>query len=208
MIFKSCISFFSRDLISLSIFSPKHFIEDSGIYFPSESSITNRFTRDEFYEFSEPTIGAAFTTKTLELESRKIRFEIWDTAGQERYHSLAPMYYRGAKAAIVVYDITSNHSFQKAKLWVQELQQSISEIVISLVGNKIDLESQREVLRKDAQEYAEEHQLLFVETSAKNDQNITSLFQEIGKTLPREQTFSLKAEKIDYISSKNKCGGC
>ena len=173
-----------------------------------KTSVSIRFAKDVFSEFQESTIGAAFLTKTMDIDGTEIKFEIWDTAGQERYHSLAPMYYRGAKAAIVVYDITSNHSFQKAKLWVQELQQSMTEIVISLVGNKMDLESRREVLKEDAEKYADENNLLFGETSAKSDQNIKSIFQTVGKTLPREQSFTLQPEKIETISSKNKCGGC
>lgn len=79
---------------------------------------------------------------TLEcrLENRVVKFEIWDTAGQERFHSLAPMYYRNAAAAVVVYDITKAASLEKAKAWVKELQrQANPNIVIALVGNKLDL---------------------------------------------------------------------
>ncbi len=78
-----------------------------------------RFVRDEFFEFQEPTIGAAFLTQSVSLEGdRVVKFEIWDTAGQERYRSLAPMYYRGAAAAVVVFDITKKDSFNGAKSWV------------------------------------------------------------------------------------------
>lgn len=74
------------------------------------------------------------------LEDRLIKFEIWDTAGQERFHSLAPMYYRNAQASAVIYDVTKASSFEKAKSWVKELQrQANPNIVIALVGNKIDL---------------------------------------------------------------------
>lgn len=69
-----------------------------------------------------------------------IKFEIWDTAGQERFHSLAPMYYRNAQASAVIYDVTKASSFEKAKSWVKELQrQANPNIVIALVGNKVDL---------------------------------------------------------------------
>ncbi|KAJ9106914.1 hypothetical protein QFC20_003923 [Naganishia adeliensis] len=82
-----------------------------------------------------------FTAETLRHEEDKvIKFEIWDTAGQERFHSLAPMYYRNAAAAVVVYDITKASSLEKAKAWVNELQrQANPNIVIALVGNKLDL---------------------------------------------------------------------
>lgn len=87
-----------------------------------KTSLVLRFVKGQFFEFQESTIGAAFFTQVLSLNEATIKFDIWDTAGQERYHSLAPMYYRGAAAAVVVYDITSMDSFVRAKRWVQELQ--------------------------------------------------------------------------------------
>lgn len=95
---------------------------------------------NEFQANKEPTIGAAFLTQKCRLEDRVLRYEIWDTAGQERFHSLAPMYYRNAQAAVVVYDVTKATSLDKAKSWVKELQrQANPAIVIALAGNKVDL---------------------------------------------------------------------
>ncbi|KZT55923.1 ras-domain-containing protein [Calocera cornea HHB12733] len=105
-----------------------------------KSSVVMRFVQNDFSENKEPTIGAAFLTQKCRLEDRVLRYEIWDTAGQERFHSLAPMYYRNAQAAVVVYDITKASSLEKAKSWVKELQrQANPNIVIALVGNKLDL---------------------------------------------------------------------
>ncbi|CCJ30031.1 unnamed protein product [Pneumocystis jirovecii] len=137
-------------------------------------------------DYRESTIGAAFLTQTLCLdETTVIKFEIWllrDTAGQERYRSLAPMYYRNADCAIVVYDITQTESLDKAKSWVKELhRQACGNIVIALAGNKADLASRRAVETSDAQAYAEEAGLIFFETSAKDAQNVNNLFQAIGK---------------------------
>jgi len=99
-----------------------------------------RFVSNEFQANKEPTIGAAFLTQKCRLEDRVLRYEIWDTAGQERFHSLAPMYYRNAQAAVVVYDVTKGTSLEKAKSWVKELQrQANPNIVIALAGNKVDL---------------------------------------------------------------------
>ncbi|KAF9433871.1 hypothetical protein BGZ76_008872 [Entomortierella beljakovae] len=107
-----------------------------------KSSLVLRFVNDEFQENKEPTIGAAFLTQKCRLEDKVIKFEIWDTAGQERFHSLAPMYYRNAQAAVVVYDVTKASSLEKAKSWVKELQrQANPNIVIALTGNKVDLVS-------------------------------------------------------------------
>jgi len=105
-----------------------------------KSSIVMRFVNNEFQGNKEPTIGAAFLTQRCRINDRVLRYEIWDTAGQERFHSLAPMYYRNAQAAVVVYDITKAASLDKAKSWVKELQrQANPNIVIALAGNKLDL---------------------------------------------------------------------
>ncbi|XVF88517.1 hypothetical protein PTKIN_Ptkin19aG0057000 [Pterospermum kingtungense] len=111
-----------------------------------KTSLVLRFVKGQFFEFQESTIGAAFFTQVLSLNEATIKFDIWDTAGQERYHSLAPMYYRGAAAAVVVYDITSSDSFQRAKKWVLELQrQGNPNLIMFLVANKVDLEEKRKV---------------------------------------------------------------
>ena len=125
-------------------------------------------------------------TQTVALDDATVKFEIWDTAGQERYRSLAPMYYRGASAAIVVYDITNQDSFTGAKSWVKELQRrGDPNVVIALAGNKADLDSRRKVEFEEAQAYAEENGILHLETSAKNANNVKALFVEIAKKLPR-----------------------
>lgn len=151
-----------------------------------KSSLVLRFVKGQFHEYQESTIGAAFLTQTVCFDDTTVKFEIWDTAGQERYHSLAPMYYRGSQAAIVVYDITNPESFTRAKSWVKELhRQASANIVISLAGNKADLGNKRMVEYDEAQAYAEENGLLFMETSAKTALNVNELFLAIAKKLPK-----------------------
>jgi len=151
-----------------------------------KSSLVLRFVKGQFLDYQESTIGAAFLTQTVCLNDTTVKFEIWDTAGQERYHSLAPMYYRGAQAAIVVYDITNYDSFDRAKKWVKELQrQGNPNIVIALAGNKVDLASKRKIEIEEAQAYADENGILFMETSAKTAANVNELFVAIAKKLPK-----------------------
>lgn len=122
-----------------------------------KSSLVLRFVNNDFQENKEPTIGAAFLTQKISLPNRIIKFEIWDTAGQERFASLAPMYYRNAQAALVVYDLTKPTSLTKAKHWVAELQRQASPgIVIALVGNKLDLCSETTSDAAAEEENAEE----------------------------------------------------
>lgn len=168
-----------------------------------KSCLVVRFVRDEFFEFQEPTIGAAFLTQTVQCEDATVKYEIWDTAGQERYRSLAPMYYRGAAAAIVVYDITDRDSFAGAKSWVKELQRrGDPNVIIALAGNKADLEQRRKISQEEAESYAEENGILHLVTSAKDGTNVMSLFVEIAKKLPKNPP-QVEREAFPISASNN-----
>merc|ERR1719206_838615 len=110
-----------------------------------KSCLVVRFAKGEFYEYQEPTIGAAFMTQTVSLGDQVVKFEIWDTAGQERFRSLAPMYYRGASGAVGVYDQTNPVTFDRAMEWVRQVMSTSSNpnIVVALAANKMDLDDKR-----------------------------------------------------------------
>jgi small GTP-binding protein len=173
-----------------------------------KSSIAMRYVRDVFFECNESTIGAAFLTMPVSYEGKLISLDIWDTAGQERYSSLAPMYYRGASAAVVVYDITSAESFNQAKRGVRGVQGTVDNCAIILVGNKLDLDSLREIPTQDAALYAEEHDLEHIEVSAKCSLGVRDIFDKVVAKLPISRTSpSLSPDLTDDIQQfKNPCG--
>jgi len=160
-----------------------------------KTSLVYRLVKNSFHERMEPTIGAAFVVKNLLVDGVQIKLEIWDTAGQDRYRSLAPMYYRGAAAAILVYDITRRSSFEAMRKWVQELQKQASpNIILAIAGNKADLPNQREILQADLDKYLAELRkevkrdgggdaFFGIECSAKAGTNVNELFTEICRKL-------------------------
>lgn len=182
-----------------------------------KSSIVYRFVKNSFDDFRESTIGAAFLSQTIKVkesddgEETVIKFEIWDTAGQERYKSLAPMYYRNANAALVVYDVTQQDSLVKAQSWVNELKNKVGDddLVICLVGNKVDLcdedaeDNKRAVGTEEARSYANEQNLLFYEVSAKTGLNVQQIFQSIGEKLFETKSEEIAAAKNRQIGSSN-----
>ncbi|XP_054685509.1 ras-related protein Rab-17 isoform X2 [Grus americana] len=154
-----------------------------------KSSLAYRYVKNDFKE-SLPTVGCSFFTQTLNLEAGTVKFEIWDTAGQEKYHSVCHLYYRGAHAALLVYDITNKETLNRAKLWLRDLEKEFlpDEIVIALVGNKTDLAADREVATEEGEEFARTKGLLFVETSAKSNHHVNDIFMAIAQELlQREQ---------------------
>ncbi|XP_065188389.1 ras-related protein Rab-5B-like [Sycon ciliatum] len=178
-----------------------------------KSSLALRFVKGQFQDFQESTIGAAFLTKSMTLDGGQlVKFEIWDTAGQERYHSLTPMYYRGAPAAVVMYDITEQESFSKAKSWVLELKQQASpDIRIALAGNKLDLNATRSVSTEEGKAYADEQDLLFFETSAKSNANVNEMFAAIATEILRVNGGSGGTDDPDNLllsTDSNRKGGC
>lgn len=149
-----------------------------------KTSVVIRYVGGMFSKAVSPTIGASFFTYKLNVDNYRVKLQVWDTAGQERFRSMAPMYYRKANAAMLIYDITSSDTFYDIKDWVSELKRNVdTPIVTCLVGNKCDLQEGRQVKQEDAQDYADSIDSLFFETSALKNTGIEEAFLEVAKRL-------------------------
>ena len=155
-------------------FSQLLLIGDSGV---GKSCLLLRFADDTYTDSYISTIGVDFKIRTIELDGKVVKLQIWDTAGQERFRTITSSYYRGAHGIIVVYDVTDNDSFNNVKQWLNEIDRYASENVQKLlVGNKADLVNKKIVEPETAKQFAESLSIPFLETSAKNAQNVEQVF--------------------------------
>ena len=149
-------------------------IGDSNV---GKTNILSKYLQNEFNPDSKATVGVEFGSKTFNINDNVIKAQIWDTAGTEKYRSITNAYYKGAKGAFVVYDITKKSSFNNIDKWLFDLKNNGDEnINIILVGNKIDLENDRDVTTEEGEKKAILNKASFIETSAKNGNNIEKAF--------------------------------
>ena len=190
-------------------------IGDSSV---GKSNILLQYLKGRFDANSKATVGVEFGTKNIEINNKKIKIQIWDTAGQERYRSITSAYYRGAKGAFIVYDITRKETFDNIDKWVADLKNNGDDnISIVLIGNKSDLDERREVSKEEGVQKSEEFKTAFMETSALNGDNVDKAFDELieqiyqnncsmiddgDKVELEEKGVNLNEEKED---NKNKC---
>ena len=157
-------------------------IGESGV---GKTSIISQFISGKFKPGALCTHGATFSNKTKKFKEfqRTISFEIWDTAGQEKYRSLNSMFFKDASVALIVYDITSQKTFEEVEnYWANAIKENgPKNIIIYLVGNKSDLFTHEEVKEQVARQYAKDQNILFWLTSAKDGPCIEKLFDDIGK---------------------------
>jgi len=149
-----------------------------------KSCILHRFIDDKFKKESTHTIGVEFGSKIIEVGGQHVKLQIWDTAGQERFRSVTRSYYRGAAGAVLVYDITSRESYNHVNSWLEDARALANpDIAIVLVGNKIDLASEREVTFMEASRFAQENDLIFLETSALTGEGVQEVFLKCARTI-------------------------
>ncbi|KAJ3429374.1 ras and ef-hand domain-containing protein [Anaeramoeba flamelloides] len=169
-----------------------------------KSSLVLRLCKNKFSENLEPTIGGSCVIQNIEIDESEVKLKIWDTAGQERFHSLTPLYYRGAKGALIVYDITNFGSFERAKDWIFELRENgEQDSKIILVGNKIDLEAKTVVKDTTAQKFADKNGLYFFETSAKTGEGVNQVFFALAQMLlgKNDSTFEKQNSQTEHSTN-------
>ena len=143
-----------------------------------KTSLLARYADNSFKESYANTIGVDFRVITLKYNDIIAKVHIWDTAGNERFKSITINYYRSSHGFIYVYDITSKESFENLDMWINLTNENCGTNAINfLVGNKSDLEKEREVSKEEGEEFAKKYDLIFIETSAKNNDNVGKLFE-------------------------------
>ncbi len=145
-----------------------------------KTNIVTQYISHKFVQDSQPTIGVEMFNKDFQINEDKVSAQIWDTAGQEKYNALTSSYYKGAKGALVVYDITQESTFLKVEQFVKDLREkSDKNVYMILVGNKIDLEENRKVSKEEGKILADKLKMGFFEVSAKNGTGIEDLFKNL-----------------------------
>eukprot|EP01035_Chromulina_nebulosa_P021365 gene21365-27678_t len=150
-------------------------IGDTGV---GKSCLLLQFVDRRFSAVHDLTIGVDFGSKIIELEGEKVKLQIWDTAGQESFRSIARSYYRDASGALLVFDVTRRETFKHLSRWLQEARQFANpNIAVTLVGNKSDIAPpKRQVQRNEAEAFAAENGITYVETSAKTADGVDEAF--------------------------------
>ena len=191
-------------------------VGDSGV---GKTNLIKRFISNEFNLDSKATVGVEFISKNYKINNKIIKIEIWDTAGQERYKSIASAYYKGAKGAMIVYDVTNKTSFNNVDKWYFEIKEKASKnINLMLIGNKTDLN--KVISSEDAVNKAKSLNIPIMETSANNSSYVKEAFFDLIKEMYKsvlklkekfEQKENRKEEGIKInienknISKKKKC---
>ena len=185
-----------------------------------KSSIGNKWMNNTFDPNRRSTVAAAFFQKSVICGGKTVDIVLWDTAGQEEYHSLAPIYFKDAQAAILVYSVIDANSFERMMQWKKELVMSRGEnIKVVIAANKIDMPSQRVITPQQGAEFAQKIGCPIFEVSAKTGQGIDMLFQSLAQilvTIPVQKNTSRRQGKVglqvingeEEVKEAEKSGGC
>ncbi|XP_073245425.1 ras-related protein Rab-37-like isoform X3 [Porites lutea] len=155
---------------------------DSGV---GKTCVLVRFKDGAFLSGSFiSTVGIDYKNKVVDVDGTRVKLQIWDTAGQERFRSITHAYYRDSQALLLLYDVTSESSFENIRAWLSEIYEyASSDVIIMLLGNKADLTNQRVISREQGEQLAKTHNVAFMETSAKSGLNVDLAFMAVASAL-------------------------
>jgi len=188
-----------------------------------KSSLLLQFTEQFFHSEHETTVGVEFGTYLCQLDDQPVKLQIWDTAGQESFRAITRAYFRGAQGVLLVYDVTRRDSFDFLESWLEESRQNGERFATTLlIGNKCDLEEARQVRYDEGQAFAQQHGLLFLETSAKTALNVEEAFVKLARIVfdkyrkglvqvtvndSNQSSFTLKPSTGTHDNAKKPCCG-
>jgi Ras-related protein Rab-2A len=169
-------------------------IGDTGV---GKSCLLLQFVDRRFSAVHDLTIGVDFGSRIIDLDGERVKLQIWDTAGQESFRSIARSYYRDAAGALLVFDVTRRETFKHLEKWLQETRQFASQqICITLVGNKTDLNKKRAITRAEAEEFAREFDLAYIETSAKTADGVDEAFMGTAERISKKSGIVRKTTNV------------
>ena len=179
-------------------------IGDTGV---GKSCLLLQFVDRRFSAVHDLTIGVDFGSRIIELEGERVKLQIWDTAGQESFRSIARSYYRDAAGALLVFDVTRRETFAHLERWLQETKQFASQqICITLVGNKADLNKKRAISREEAEKFAEQFDLIYIETSAKTADGVDEAFLGTADRVNKKSGLVRKTTTLPSDGKGNQAG--
>ena len=176
-------------------------IGDSGV---GKTNLLGRYLKKEYKEETKATVGVEFGEKKYELNGLKIKAQIWDTAGQERYKAITSMYYKGAKGALIVFDLSSKNTFQNVEKWYNEIKKTADpNINLILIGNKSDLKDKRQISTEEGENKAKEMNVAYLETSALNCDNVDKAFDALIEAISKKMKMEIEAEEEENDDNNN-----
>ena len=177
-----------------------------------KTSLLSRLIDGQFSPENQSTIGVEYLSTVIEVDGNPVKLQIWDTAGQEKFRSIAKSYFRHAVGVIMVYDITNRQSFDDLSFWLNDVHTLCDpNAAVTLIGNKLDLASSRAVTTSEATAFANTHQLIYLETSARGGDNVQEAFYRATKSVyERAENGQLQTKTAATAPkpSQQSSGGC
>jgi small GTP-binding protein len=179
-----------------------------------KTAILRRLIEDKFSSENSPTIGVEYVSAMIDIDGKLVMLQIWDTAGQEKFRSIAKSYFRHAVGVMLLFDLTDRQSFDDLVSWLSDIHHYCDQnACVTLVGNKVDLESSRSVTAAEAQLFGITHQAIYIETSALDGANVSEAFHRATRSVYEKAELGLLNGKPtppqpDIHPTVEPSGGC